>query len=306
MGLDPQLAGGRARTAVQLVGEPVAKPEAEPPAPCDVDERRLPGLAHRDPRQRPGPLSRVPGGDHAQLQQPVVGLRSREGLDAAEDPAHVPGQDARDPALEKAPAVHLDDRLHPARAEVPGPGVQVRRPADAVLHPPVGLLDHAGVESRPGHDREVLAVHRPGVQRAAVPVQPDPDRLGEIVRHSQVRRQEIRRAGREDRQHGPRPGHGVDAALDRPVTAPDEDHLGAVGQRAAGAPGRLAALGHLVPQRVGESLPRQHLPELGQPAAEALAGVCHHRDLRHGSLRFCRPRSCRRRRRTELPEFGPR
>ncbi len=40
---------------------------------------------------------------------------------------------------------------------------------------------------------------RPGIQRAAVPVQPHPHRLGEVGRNMQVRRQQIRCAGREDR-----------------------------------------------------------------------------------------------------------
>jgi hypothetical protein len=227
-----------------------------------------------------------------------------EGLDSAEDLAHVPGQHARDPALEKARAIHLDDRLHPARAEVPGPRVKIRRPADAVLHPPVGLLDHAGVEPRAGHHREMLAVHRPGVQRAAIPVQPDPHRRGEVGGNMQVRREEIRGAGRKDRQHRLRPGHGVDAALDRPVAAPDEDHLGAVRQRPASILRRLAALRHLIPQRIGDSLPRQHLPQLPQTATEVLACVRHHRDRLHGMASMSRRHRPKRVTRAVHPHHG--
>jgi len=263
MDLDPQLPRRRARAAVKLIGKRPIEPDPDLPAPRKADKWRLPGLALHDPAQRPCPLGRILGGDHPQFQEPVIWLRSVERLDPAEDLAHVPDEDARDPALEKAPAVHLDHRLRPVRAEVPGPRVEVRCPADTVLHPPVGLLDHAGVETCTGHDREMLTVHRSGIQRTAVPAQPDPDRLGEAVRNTQVRGQQVRRAGREDREHGLRPGQRVDAALDHPVAPPDEDHVSAVRQRAAGVFGCLAALGHLIPERVGESLPRQHRPELG-------------------------------------------
>jgi hypothetical protein len=159
VGLDPQLPGRRACTAVKLIGKPLVKPKPEPLAAGDLDEWRLPGFTCRDPGQGPGPLSRVGGRDHAEFQQPVIWPRTVESLDPAEDLAHVPGQDARDPALEETPAVHLDDRLHAAGAEVPGPGVQVCRTADAVLHPPVGLLDHPGIEPGPGHDGKMLAIH---------------------------------------------------------------------------------------------------------------------------------------------------
>jgi hypothetical protein len=68
----------------------------------------------------------------------------------------------------------------------------------------------------------MLAVHRSGIEWAALPVQPDPHGLGEIGGDLQVLGQEVRRPGRQDGQDGLRPGHGVDAALDRPVAAPDE------------------------------------------------------------------------------------
>src|SRR5215813_15240256 len=125
MNLDPQLPGRRAGTAVKLVGKLPVEPDLELPASCDMDERRPLGLAQHDSAQRPGPLRRVPGGDHSEFQQPVIWVGLMERLDSAEDLAHVPGQDTRDPALEEALAVDLDDCLHPACAEVPGPGVEV-------------------------------------------------------------------------------------------------------------------------------------------------------------------------------------
>ena len=238
-------------------------------------------MTQREPPQRPGPLDRVPGGDHTEFEAPVVRPRPAEGLDPAQDLADVPHQDTGDPAGEEPAAVHIDGGLHPARAEVPGPGVEVRRAADPALHSPVGFLDHPGVESRAGHHREMLAVHRSGVERAALPVQPDPHGLGDIGGNLQVLRQEVRRPGRHDGQDGLRPGHGVDAALDRPVAAPDEQHLGALRQRAAGVFRCLAALRHLVPERIGHALPRQHPPELPQAALGALARVCHDSDRPH-------------------------
>jgi hypothetical protein len=155
-----------------------------------------------------------------------------------------------------------------------------------VLEAPVGLGDHPGVESRAGHHREVLAVHRPGVQPAAVAVQPDPHRLGEVVRDLQVRSQEVRGAGGQDRHGRVHSGHGVDAALDGAIATPDEQDVHALLSCATSVFGCVAALLHLMPQRVGHSLPGQDLPELGQAAAEALATVRHHGDVRRAGLLF--------------------
>jgi hypothetical protein len=66
--------------------------------------------------------------------------------------------------------------------------------------PRVGPLDHLRVESGTGHDREVLAIHRSGVHWAAAPVQADPDRFGDVGRYPKTRRQQVRRASRDDRE----------------------------------------------------------------------------------------------------------
>src|SRR6266536_2943602 len=187
---------------------------------------------------------------------------------------------ASEPALGGGPATGCVGEAMPGFV-LPGPRVDVRRAADAVLHAPAGFLDHPSIEPCAGHDGEVLAVHRTGVQQPALPAQPYPHRLGQVGGDPQVPREQIRRAGRQDRQHSLRPGHGVDAALDRPVAAPDEYHLSAVRQRAAGALGCLAALRHLQPERIGNALPRQHLTKLPQAAAEILASVCHNSDPPH-------------------------
>ena len=282
MDLDPQLPDSRPRTAVKLVGKLPPEPDPDLHTASDLDERRLLRLSKRNPPQCPCPLDRILGRDHTEMEQPVVRLRAGKGFDPAEDLAHVPDKDAGDPALEELPAIHLDGRLHPGCAEVPGPRVDVCRAAEAVLHPPAGVLDHPCVEPGASHHREMLAVHRSGVQQALLTVQPGPYGLGEVGRDLQVRREEIRRAGRQDRQHGLRPGHGVNAALDRPVAAPDEDHLSAQSQRAASALRRFAALRHLVPERISNALPRQHLPKFPQTATEALTSVRYNSDPPHG------------------------
>src|SRR6266536_3019827 len=101
---------------------------------------------------------------------------------------------------------------------------------------------------------------RARIQRTTFTLQPDPHRLGEIGRNLQVRRKEIRRTGRKDGKDNLRPCHRVDTALDHSVASPYEDHLSALRQRVASVLGCLAALRHLIPKRIGQTLPRQHRP----------------------------------------------
>jgi len=123
---------------------------------------------------------------------------------------------------------------------------------------------------------------RARIQRTTFTLQPDPHCLGEIGRNLQVRRKEIRRTGRKDGKDNLRPCHRVDTALDHSVASPYEDHLSALRQRVASVLGCLAALRHLIPKRIGQTLPRQHLPKLPQTATEALARVRHNSDCPHG------------------------
>ena len=67
-------------------------------------------------------------------------------------------------------------------------------------------------------------------------------------------REEIRRAGRDDREARVRAGEHVDAPLHHPVAAPGEDELGALVESALDLRRRLAALRHLAPERVGDAL----------------------------------------------------
>src|ERR1017187_6810046 len=95
MDLDPQLLDGGARSAVKLVGKPPAEPDLELLTPRHLHERRLPGLTQRDPPPGPGPLDRILGRDHTEIEEPVVRLRPAEGLDSTEAPSHVSHQDPR-------------------------------------------------------------------------------------------------------------------------------------------------------------------------------------------------------------------
>jgi len=132
----------------------------------------------------------------------------------------------------------------------------------------------------------MLTVHRADVHAAVVSVQPDPHRLGDVVRDLQVLRQEVRRSCGQDRHRRVRPGDGVDAALDGAIAAPDEQHVNAPGSRATRVLGCAAALGYLVPPRSGHAFGGQDLPKIGQATAEALARVRHHGDVRQARLSF--------------------
>ena len=147
-----------------------------------------------------------------------------------------------------------------------------------------------------------------GIQRAASPVQPDPDRFGDVGRDAEILREQVEYA-----QAGGiatavlAPATASIAALHRAVAAPDEDKLGARRDRAANTLRRLAALRHLVPDRVGMSLLVQHPPELIQAAAEALARVRHYRDNRHAAASILiHPAGQLSRLARTLPAFGRR
>jgi hypothetical protein len=251
-----------------------------------------------EPAERPRPLGWVPGRHHPQLEASVIRLRLRESLDSAEYLADVRGQHARHLSREEELAVYLHGRPRPARRQVPDPGDDVGGATQPVLRAPVGVGDHPRVEARARHHHEALAVDRSRVQPSSVPVQPDLDRLGEVVRHLQVRRQQVRGPRGQDRHRRIGPRHRVDAALDGAVATPDEQHVDPPGGGPAGVLGCAAALLHLVPQRVGDAFPSQDLPQLGQAAAEALARVRHYSHVSHRVRPFASgPRTARRRRR---------
>jgi hypothetical protein len=226
-------------------------------------------MPESEPAERPGPLDRILGRHHPQLEAPVIRSRLRESLDPAEYLADIRCQYAGDLALEEAFAIHLYGGPHPARAEVPDPGDDIGRAAQPVLRAPVGVGDHPRVEACARHDREMFPVHQAGVYAAPVTVQPGSHRLGEIVRHVQVRRQEVRGPRGQDRHGGVRARHRVDASLDGAVAAPDEHHVGPLGRCFLRVLGGAAALLYLVPEGIGHAFEGQDPPQLGQAAAKA-------------------------------------
>src|SRR6266536_776972 len=150
------------------------------------------------------------------------------------------------------------------------------RPA---LQVALGVADHLRVETHPGHDRDVLAVHLAEVEPAALAMQPDADRLGQVVRDPEVGGEQVGRTSRDDGDGGPRTGQRVHAPLDHAVTAPDENQASAMLERLPDLPGRLPALRHLVPQWVCHPHVAQLLTQLVQPAVEGLPPVRDNGDL---------------------------
>ena len=94
------------------------------------------------------------------------------------------------------------------------PRPHVGGPPDPLLQAAAARIsDHRRVEADAGHDCEALAVEAADVEPAATPVQPDRNRLLDLLRDPEVRREEVRRAGGHDREGGGRSGEDVDAPL---------------------------------------------------------------------------------------------
>src|SRR5262249_44282196 len=124
-------------------------------------------------------------------------------------------------------------------------------------------------------DGKPFAVHPAGVDRGAPSVQPDVDGGLDAPWDADVAGEEVGRACRDDRKPGFRAGSGIDAALDHPVPAPDEDQPGAMRESVRDLLRRLSALVDLEPQRASDAPLAKRAPELVQAAVQALAGVCH-------------------------------
>ena len=121
-------------------------------------------------------------------------------------------------------------------------------------------MDDQRVEPDPGHDRELLAVHVADVELAALALERRLDRAVDLLRDAEVRGEQVRGAGRHDRQRRVGSGEDVDAALDHAVAAPDEDQLRALVERRPDLLGSLAALVHLDPERIGHAVALEGLP----------------------------------------------
>ena len=127
----------------------------------------------------------------------------------------------------------------------------------------------------------MLAVEAADVESAPLATKPDRDRLFDVLRDVEIRGEQVRGAGRQDRERRVGAGERVDAALHGPVAAPGEEELGALVKCTLHLFRGVAALRYLDPERIVDSLAREFPPEFGQAAAEGLPGMGDDRDLRH-------------------------
>ena len=96
-------------------------------------------------------------------------------------------------------AVDVDLRPERLRRRCFRAGPDVGQAAEAILQAAVGVADHPRVEARAGHDREALAVEAPDVEAAPAAGEPDLHRLLDVLRDSEVGREQVRGSGRDDR-----------------------------------------------------------------------------------------------------------
>ncbi len=265
--------------AVELVEHLLGKRDADLLRPRHLHERRLRARAERGPRERPRPVGEAVRGHDAELEHAVVGLRVVEEVDTAEDPADVADEHARRDVVEPGRAVNLDLRPDRRGAELLRAGPEVRDAADGVLQPAVRLLQHLRVEPGACHDGEVLAVDRADVERPPGVAQSDRDGLFDVLGDLEMGCEQVGRSGGRDRERHAGPGEHVDAPLHRAVAAPRDHELGALAQRALDHLRRLAALRHLVPERIRDPGLLERAPERQEAVAERLAGVRDDRDL---------------------------
>src|SRR4029079_16592845 len=126
----------------------------------------------------------------------------------------------------------------------------------------VGVADHRGVEADARHDAEALAGEPADVEAAALAAQPDRDRLLDVRRDTEVRREEVRGAGGDDREARVPARELAEAASDGAVAAPGEHEVRALVEGAAHLRGRLLGLRDLVPERVGVPAVGENGPQL--------------------------------------------
>src|SRR5689334_8093530 len=246
-----------------------------------LDERRPLRMADGGACKRSHPVGDAVGVYHAELEPAVVRASVLEHLDTAEEAADVAEEDAARGSGVPGCPVHLDLRLERLRPEVLRAAPDIGDPSEAILELAVGLLDHRGVEAGAGHDREALAVEPADIELAPFSVQADRHSTPDVLRDPQVRREQVGGAGGQDRERRLRARQRVDRALDHPVAAPDEEQLGTVREGTLHLLGRELALRHLDPHRIRDPSALQLAPQLGQAAAEGLAGVRDHGDLGH-------------------------
>ena len=183
-------------------------------------------------------------GDDAELEHAVVGTCILERLDAGEQLADVPEEDAARLALEPRRPVDLDRASNGFRPSCLTP-VQTYATRPIRSFSPRRPRGSSARRSPPRHHREPLAVHAPHVEPAASAVQPDLDRLSMSCGISRLDAKRFAvPAGRSRRER--RAVERVDAALHHAVAAPDEEEVGPL----------LDRLARPAPAPCGSSAPR--------------------------------------------------
>ena len=132
-------------------------------------------------------------------------------------------------ALVPVPAVDVTSASNASPRRLRDP-LRVGGAADSLLEA-VGVADHRRVEACPGHHGEALLFEAPHVELTAIAAKPNGDRLFDVRGYSEVRREEVRRAGRQDGQGRLGASKDVHAPSHRAVTAPGEDELRSLVQR---------------------------------------------------------------------------
>ena len=150
------------------------------------------------PRERADPVGDAVGVDDADLEPAVVGARVLEHFDAAEETPDVADEDAgRSPAYHGTPSTAIF-ALNGFARRFFEPVHDVGGTPEAVFERAVRVPDHRGVETGAGHDGEPLAVEAADIELPPITAETDRDRLLDVLRDPEVRREQVRGAGRED------------------------------------------------------------------------------------------------------------
>ena len=181
-----QSLAGTPLPTVELVRERLGELDVDHSTLRHLDERRALRAARGRAPEGTGPLQGALGGGDPDVEVAVVGLGVVESADAAGDGADVAEQDAGCRAVEPFPPVDADLRRHRLVPHVAQPGQHVREPPGPVLQPAIGVIDHLGVESGPGHDSEVFAVQLAEVEPPARTVERYPHGLRQVGRDTEV------------------------------------------------------------------------------------------------------------------------
>ena len=155
----------------------------------------------------------------------VVGHRVGEHGQAAEDLTDVADEDAARLVLEPGLPVDLDRHLHGIQLRALRAGPHVGDAPNLVLQSGIGVPDHHGVQPRTGHHREALPVHLAHVENSSGAVQTDPHARLDLLRETQVGRQQVGGARRQDGEGDRTTGDRVDRALHRSVATPHEEEV---------------------------------------------------------------------------------